>query len=144
VNLVIDASVVIKFYIPEILSDMAEEVLTRAKEGKLFLHAPDLVYPEIGNILWKKQRRGELTSEELDEIVDAVIALPIRIEPSRSVMPLAVSIAGQSNITVYDAMYLAIAKIYRIRMITADRKLVNALGKTEFKDDITWLGAGIA
>jgi len=106
VNLVIDASVVIKFYVPEILSDNAEEVLSRAADGELLLYAPDLVYPEMGNILWKKQRRGELTPEDVDEIVNAITALPIIIEPSKPIMPLAVSIAMHSGITVYDAMYV--------------------------------------
>ena len=142
-NLVIDASVVTKFYVPEILSDNAEGILSQATDGKLLLCAPDLVYPETGNILWKKQRRRELTSEEVEEIVDAIAALPIRIEPSRPVMPLAVSIAMHGEITVYDAMYVAIARIYKTRMITADRKLVDALSRTEFSNDVQWLGVGI-
>jgi predicted nucleic acid-binding protein len=61
VNLVIDASVVIKFYVPEILSDNAEQVLSGAADVTLLLYAPDLVYPETGNILWKKQCRREPT-----------------------------------------------------------------------------------
>jgi predicted nucleic acid-binding protein len=143
VNLVIDASVVIKVYIPEILSDKAEEVMSRVAVGDLILLAPDLLYPEIGNILWRKQRLHELTPAEVEEIVDAITYLPIRIEQSRPVMPLAVSIAMHSGITVYDAMYVAVARIYETRMITADRKLVDALAKTEFKQYVQWLGAGI-
>jgi predicted nucleic acid-binding protein len=141
VNLVIDASVVIKFYVPEILSDHAEDLLSRAAAGELMLYAPDLVYPETGNILWKKQRRRELAHEEVDEIVNAIIALPMIIEPSKPIVPLAVSIAGQCGITVYDALYVAIARIYATKMITADTKLTDALAKTEFKHDVMWLGA---
>jgi predicted nucleic acid-binding protein len=143
VNLVIDASVVIKAYVPEILSDKAEEVMTRVADGELVLLAPDLLYPETGNILWKKRRLHELTLAEADEIVDAIIALPIRIEASRPVMSLAVAIAMQSGITVYDAMYVAVARIYETRVITADKKLVEALAKTEFSEYVQWLGAGI-
>jgi predicted nucleic acid-binding protein len=142
-NLVIDASVVIKFYVPEILSDHAEEILSRAADGELLLYAPDLIYPETGKILWKKQLRRELTTEEVDEIVDAINALPIIIEPSKPVMPLAVSIAMHSGITVYDAMYVAIARIYETKMITADKKLTDALAKTEFNNDVIFLGTGI-
>lgn len=142
-NLVIDASVVIKVYIPEILSDKAEEVMSRVASGDLILLAPDLLYPETGNILWRKQRLHELTPAEVEEIVDAITYLPIRIEQSRPVMPLAVSIAMHSGITVYDAMYVAVARIYETRMITADRRLVDALAKTEFKQYVQWLGAGI-
>ena len=65
-NLVIDASVLIKFYVPEILSDKAEELLIRVEHGDVVLLAPDLIYPEVGNILWKKQRTKEL--ERLAEL----------------------------------------------------------------------------
>jgi predicted nucleic acid-binding protein len=139
VNLVIDASVVIKAYVPEILSEKAEEVMSRVADGELVLLAPDLLYSETGNILWKKRRLHELTLAEADEIVDAIIALPIRIEASRPVMPLAVAIAMQSGITVYDAMYVAVARIYETRMITADKKLVEALVKTEFSAYVSHL-----
>jgi predicted nucleic acid-binding protein len=143
VNHVIDASVFIKFFIPEILPDNAGEVLSQTTGGKLLLCAPDLVYPEARNILWKKHRRQELTPEELDEIVNAVIALPISTEPTRLVMPLAVSIATAGEITVYDAVYVATARIHKTRMVTADRKLVNALSNTEFRNDVHWLGSEI-
>jgi predicted nucleic acid-binding protein len=143
VNLVIDASVVIKTYVPEILSDKAVEVMSRVADGELVLLAPDLLYPETGNILWKKRRLHELTLAEVDEIVNAISALPIKIEASRPVMPLAVTIAMHSGITVYDAMYVAIARIYETRMITADKKLVDALLKTEFSGYVQWLAAGI-
>jgi len=143
VNLVIDASVVIKAYVPEILSDKAVEVMARVADGELVLLAPDLLYPETGNILWKKRRLHELTLAEVDEIVDAISALPIKIEASRPVMPLAVTIAMHSGITVYDAMYVAVARIYETRMITADKKLVDALLKTEFSGYVEWLAAGI-
>lgn len=142
-NLVIDASVVIKAYVPEILSDKAVEVMSRVADGELVLLAPDLLYPETGNILWKKRRLHELTVAEVDEIVDAISALPIKIEASRPVMPLAVTIAMQSGITVYDAMYVAVARIYETRMITADKKLVDALLKTDFSEYVQWLAAGI-
>jgi predicted nucleic acid-binding protein len=141
VNLVIDASVLIKFYVPEILSDRAQEVMSWVADGKLMLLAPDLLYPETGNILWKKQRLHELTPDEVEEIVDAITSLPIKIEYSRQIMPLSVSIALHSGITVYDAMYVAVAGIYETKMITADRRLVGALEKTEFKNNVQWLGA---
>ena len=117
--------------------------MSRVADGELVLLAPDLLYPETGNILWKKRRLHELTGAEVDEIVDAISALPIKIEASRPVMPLAVTIAMHSGITVYDAMYVALARIYETRMITADKKLVDALLKTEFSGYVQWLAAGI-
>lgn len=142
-NLVIDASVVIKAYVPEILSDKAEDIFSRVEIGELLLLAPDLLYPETGNILWKKRRLRELTPAEAGEIVDAITALPIKVEASRPIMPLAVAIAMESGITVYDAMYVTVARVYETRMVTADKKLVDALAKTEFSEYVQWLGSGI-
>jgi predicted nucleic acid-binding protein len=59
-------------------------------------------------------------------------------------MSLALAIAMQSGITVYDAMYVAVAKVYETVVLTADRKLVEVLAKTEFAENVRWLGAGEA
>ena len=140
-NLVIDASVLIKFYVPEILSDRAEQLLGKVGNKDINLLAPDLIYPEAGNILWKKQRLKELTPSEVEEITDAILSLPLKIEASESLLPLAVDIAIAYGITVYDALYLSLARVYEITLITADRKLVEVLAKTDQKDSVTWLGS---
>jgi predicted nucleic acid-binding protein len=140
-NLVIDASVLIKFYVPEILSDQAERLLAKVGNKDIDLLAPDLIYPEAGNILWKKQRLKELTHSEAEEITDAILSLPLMIEASKSLLPLAVDIAIACGITVYDASYLSLAKVYETTLITADRKLVDVLAKTDLKDSVIWLGS---
>ncbi len=140
-NLVIDASVLIKFYVPEILSDRAERLLAKVGNKDIDLLAPDLIYPEAGNILWKKQRLKELTHSEAEEITDAILSLPLMIEASKSLLPLAVDIAIACGITVYDALYLSLAKVYETTLMTADRKLVDVLAKTDLKDSVIWLGS---
>jgi len=140
-NLVIDASVLIKFYVPEILLDRAERLLTDVEKGHIELSAPDLIYPEAGNILWKKQRLKELTRSELEEITDTILSLPLKIGGSKSILPLAVDIAIAYGITVYDAIYVGLAKVYETTLITADRKLVDLLAKTDLKDSVIWLGS---
>ena len=137
----IDASVLIKFYVPEILSDRAERLLAKVGNKDIDLLAPDLIYPEAGNILWKKQRLKELTHSEAEEITDAILSLPLMIEASKSLLPLAVDIAIACGITVYDASYLSLAKVYETTLITADRKLVDVLAKTDLKDSVIWLGS---
>ena len=140
-NLVIDASVLIKFYVPEILSDRADRLFAKVGDKEIDLLAPGLIYPEAGNILWKKQRLKELTPSEVEEITDAILSLPLKIEASESLLPLAVDIAIAYGITVYDALYLSLARVYETTLITADRKLVEVLAKTDQKDSVTWLGS---
>jgi predicted nucleic acid-binding protein len=141
VNIVIDASVLIKFYVPEVLFDRAERLLAKVEKGDIELSAPDLIYPEVGNILWKKQRLKEITHSEVEEITDAILSFPLKIEASKPLLPLALDIAIACGITVYDAIYVSLAKVYETAMMTADRKLVDALVKTKLKDAITWLGS---
>ena len=140
-NLVIDASVLIKFYIPEILADRAEHLLAKVEKSDIDLLAPDLIYPETGNALCKKQRLKELTRSEVEQITDAILSLPLKTEASKSMLPLALDIAVAYVITVYDAIYVSIAKVYEATLITADRKLVDVLAKTDLKDSVIWLGS---
>jgi predicted nucleic acid-binding protein len=102
--------------------------------------APDLIYSEAGNILWKKYRRKELTHSEVDEIADAMILLPIKTESSKTLLPLALGIAVTYGVTVYDPMYLSVAGIHGTRMMTADRKLFEKLAETDMKKHVSWLG----
>jgi predicted nucleic acid-binding protein len=137
---VIDAGVLIKFYVPEVLSDRAERLLAKVEREEVGLLAPDLIYPEAGNTLWKKQRLKELTRSEVEEITDAILSLPLKIEASKSLLPLAVELATAYGITVYDALYISLTKVYETTLITADRKLAEGLGKTDLRDSVTWLG----
>ncbi len=58
-SFVVDASVVIKWFIEENLSAEAEAILGHGEP----LFAPDLLLAEIGNVLWKKVIRGEVAPD---------------------------------------------------------------------------------
>jgi hypothetical protein len=60
------------------------------------------------------------------------------------VWSITVAIAMHSEITVYDAMYVAVAGISETGLVTTDVKLVEALARTEFKNYVQWLGPGLA
>ena len=54
---VVDANVGIKW----VLSEVHSEVALRLFDHDYELLVPDFFFPEIGNILWKRIRRGEIT-----------------------------------------------------------------------------------
>ena len=139
-KLVIDANVLIKLYVPEVLSQKADLLFRDAENRRVELIAPNLIYPEAGNILWKKQRLKELSRLDVKEITDALLSLPLVVEPVKLLLPLAVDIATGYNITVYDAAYVALATVYKTALITADKKLVDNLSKTILTKNLRWLG----
>jgi predicted nucleic acid-binding protein len=139
-TLVVDANVIIKPYIPEILSDIAESFFIRLEKREIFLAVPDLIYSEIGNILWKKHGIEELTISEIEEISREILSLPLKVISSKTILQLAIDLGISFDITVYDAMYVAVAKIHATKLITADKKLVDKLMKTPLSKNIEWLG----
>lgn len=136
----VDASVLIKGYIPENLSEKANKVFEHVVEGKLLLIAPDLILPEVGNILWKKHRLKELTEIEVNEILKEILLFPLKIESSKSLITFALELAIIYDITVYDSLYFSLALLYNTKLITADERLVDKLKVSEYRKYIKWLG----
>src|SRR6478672_9170429 len=121
---IVDASVAVKWYVPEDGSRAAADLLAA---GDVLL-APDLLAPELGNVLWKKVRRGELTPEEAVEIAAAFASDgPVRLRPSTPLLCGALDIAMRFDRTLYDALYLALAVAENGRLATVDERLCNAL-----------------
>lgn len=133
---VIDASVAMKWFVPEIHSETAAQLL----DPDLVLCAPDLIVPEFGNTLWKKTRRGELSRTEAQEILTAFENLPLEIYPSTTLLAPAFSLALSLDRTVYDSVHLALAIAHDGALITADQKFQIAVAASPFVKHIRWIG----
>jgi len=132
---VVDASVALKWYVPEIHSEDALRVLEPGNR----LHVPDLLHAEAGNILWKKSRRGELSTGEARRIVHALLVAPLTTHASAALLEGALDIATRTDRTVYDAMYVALAVALGGPLVTADHRLANALKGTAFGRHVIWV-----
>lgn len=138
---VIDANVAIKWYVPEVLAQRAVYLLREATDGGVALFAPDLIWAELGNVLWKKLQRNELDAEIIRQILGAVaVAFPVETVPCSLLLAAAFEIASAFNRTVYDSLYIALAQSMQATFITADERLVNALGQTSLGPTIRFLG----
>jgi predicted nucleic acid-binding protein len=120
---VIDASVLIKWFVPEIHSDAARRLLSATHE----YFAPDLLFPEVGNVIWKKVRRGELTAEHGLRLAADISTVAVETVSTRGLVIDALAVAVTTGLTVYDSMYLALAVRLRAEMITADDRLGRAI-----------------
>ena len=123
---VIDASVAIKWYVPEEDRAPAMKLLALLGSGEMEFHIPDLMYCEVGNILWKKVRLGELSGPEATEIAAALLAVPKTVHPSALLLPAALNAACLLGRPVYDWIYLALAEFLGSTLFTADTR--NACG----------------
>ena len=80
-KIVVDSSVVIKWFVTEPLSEEARRILDGYQAGTLTLIAPDLLAAEIGNIVWKKYRLQGLATADAEQIIAAFRELNIEIDP---------------------------------------------------------------
>jgi predicted nucleic acid-binding protein len=139
-TLVVDASVAAKWVSPAIvepLADRAHRFLRAYAEGSLQVLVPDLFWLEIGSFLWKAAKRGEITAVLAQHGLRAMLNRDFPTVPSRTVLTEAFKIAADFGRTIYDSTYVALAVASGTELITADERLVNALGS---RFPVRWLG----
>lgn len=124
-ELVIDASVAIKWVAPEALSEHAVALL----EGPR-LAAPDLLVAECANILWKKVARSEMEGDAAIVAAQAIERVEIELVPMRLLLAESLKLALELDHPAYDCLYLALALARDCRFVTADGRLVNKLAQT--------------
>jgi predicted nucleic acid-binding protein len=133
--LVIDASIAVKWFIPEAHSINALRLLDAGCE----LLAPDLIFAEFGNVLWKKWMRKELEPEVISPILADLTRMRLRIAPTAALADKVADIAITYRRSFYDSIYLALAVSAQGRMVTADEKLCNALRDTPLAERLLWI-----
>ena len=132
---VVDASVVVKWFLPEVHHAEARTVL----RGGHALHAPDFLTVEVGNVLCKKVRRGEFDRAQADAILEVVYAVPVQLHPWRGYFDRAYQLAHRTGRSLYDCLYLALAVLLDGEMVTADRKFYDALQSSSLADHVCWV-----
>ena len=70
---IIDTSVVIKWYLPEIYQSEAQRFL----DPMFDRHAPDLLHAELGSVLLKKVRRREIKVDECRMYLGQLPSVPL-------------------------------------------------------------------
>ncbi len=132
---VVDASVAVKWLVPEVHSGAAERWL---EEGEGFA-APDILYAEVGNALWKRAVRGEITAALAAAVIKALDRMPIRPFSVRNLAPAALDLACRTGRSVYDCLYLALAIATNSFLVTADRRLYDAITGGRLAGHIRWV-----
>lgn len=119
-KIVLDASVLVKWYSEEKDSDIAHELLFLLRDKKIEVFLPELAKYELGNALIKGK---QLSYALVKEAVESFYALPLNfIKETKESAEESYRLAQQLKITYYDACYLAISKQLRATLITENPK----------------------
>lgn len=125
-TLVVDASVVVKWFVEEPDSTEALRILHDHVGGRVELHAPNLLPYEVLNAL---KYTGEFGEEDLTRAGRALEDLQVTLHPLEgSLLAETVTLALRKGITIYDASYAALAQSLNTTLYTADEKLMRRLG----------------
>lgn len=128
VMVVVDASVVIKWFIPESGVAEAEAILNDHLFGREDIFVPELLFYEVVNALRYKK-------DIVEDAVNGFIAVLSGLELKRAgtdeqLLNTMFSIAKKYDISVYDAAYVALAEVFNCNLVTADVKLVQKVGQS--------------
>lgn len=88
--------------------------------------APDLVDVETVSVLRRRWRAGDLTTRRFRSAVVDLLSLPIVRFPTGPLMVRAYEL--RSNVTPYDATYVALAEGLSCPLVSADARLARAPG----------------
>jgi predicted nucleic acid-binding protein len=122
VKVVVDASVVVKWFIDEIHSENARKIRDEYVNGTVDLTAPELMPFEVLNAL---RYSGLFKKDELLMVAKSLELYGFELHSlSGNMAENTVKIAVEKDVTIYDAAYVALAMELNTNLYTADEKLI--------------------
>ena len=123
---VVDASVAVKWYFPEIGWEHAAALLAARLEDDRELIAPDLITLELTNVLQKKIKLSHCDRDAAFDILALWESDRPEFLPSVELAPRALGLSLLLDHPVYGCIYIAAAVEQDARLVTADERLARA------------------
>lgn len=124
-SFVVDASVVLKWFSQADEEDLKAALRLREDYRKrdIDLLAPELLICEAANVL----RYMDVVEDVIEKAVASLFAMDFLVPVGKDTMTEALKLARRFDVTVYDAVYFALALGCGCRMVTADRQFIRKL-----------------
>lgn len=119
--IVADASVILAALLRE-TPGLAERLFLQSGE----IHAPHLIDLEVLSAVRKLARRDQLTTGQAQTVLTDFQDMTLARYPHGLILSRAWEL--RTNLTPYDAAYVALAEILDAPLLTRDRRLANAPG----------------
>jgi predicted nucleic acid-binding protein len=117
----LDASVILKWFLREKDTEIALKLKEKILSENISVFLPDLVLLEVANALrFKPEYDEKAATEAVYSLLDLGFDI---VRPDRDILNSTLKISFRHLVTVYDAVYLALAKRMKCEFITADEKL---------------------
>lgn len=120
-SLVVDASVVVQWFRPEPGHETSRDLLGRATRTDLL--AIPIMRMEVANVLLRRYRLPRAEVAAADRLVDQAT---IEVDLTRYERRLTIELAADYGLTIYDALYAAVAAIRELPLATRDGALLRA------------------
>lgn len=122
-KVVIDASVALKWVVPEDGSEAARAL------RRFELIAPNIWLAEVANALWRHVLRAELEQRQAEGLLRELKAAPVLTIPLEADIQIALGLASELSHPIYDCIYLALAQRESTYVITADRRFASLVSR---------------
>ena len=123
---VVDASVVIKWFVEEEYSENALKLRDDYVNQLIDIAVPSLLFYEVMNALKYSHAFGEDELREVGSILEGYQFLVIPLEGKYREQTIRRAV--KHGITIYDASYIAIGDLRGCKTYTADEKLITKVG----------------
>jgi predicted nucleic acid-binding protein len=118
---VIDASVLVEYLS---LGEHAEPARERLFDENQVLWAPQLIDAEVGQVLRREVRRGDLDDDWAGRAIWRLDRLPVNRVSHAVLIRSAWTL--RDNVSFYDALYVALAAMLNQPLITLDSRLARS------------------
>ena len=138
--LVIDASVAVKWLVEgEVLGEQATHLWYRYLNEGMILVAPAHIHCEVPSAIISTTRgqSARLQPAQAKEAIEEFLNIAFRVVPTKELVLGAFDLTIEFEISIYDALYLALALEYELPLVTADARFARKLTSVQ---NVLWLG----
>lgn len=128
-DFVLDCSITMAWCFEDESNNYTDTILENLSDSTAIV--PTIWPLEVANVLLLSRKKKRITEVQSASFIDALSALPIIVDASTThrAMHSIFVLAGQSDLTIYDAAYLELAIREGIPLLTLDKGLIKAAKK---------------
>jgi predicted nucleic acid-binding protein len=123
-NFVLDASVAVKWVLPEADSANALRLRDAYRQGVHGLAAPDSFPVEVAHALTRAERKKLLLQSEATIKLADIFSTGPSLHAYLPLLPRAVELSSQQRTGVFDCLYVALAGREQCKVVSADQRMI--------------------